>query len=161
MSKTKKNCKIVICIICVAFLFFTNVQCTVLPKEPDNAAFLYYRALIVWLKHNPYGKAMLCKVDEIAGVTDSFGGLLMKLGPSPAFNVTMPVLDEVAKGADPNESVKEYLAMANSRTAIELVQEATEIPLCDWGPLYPGMTDHSLGVSLLRFSRSTPIFAEF
>ena len=158
MSKANKNFKIVICTICVTFLFFTNVQCTVLPKEPDNAALLYYQALMLWPEPNPNDKATFREVDEEAKDADLFGGMTYS-AHSRASKVSMLVLDEVTKGADPNESVKEYLALPNSRTTIGLFQEAAQKPSCDWGPLYPGMTDHALGVSLLRFSRLIQVYA--
>jgi hypothetical protein len=148
MSKANKNFKIVICTICVTFLFFTNVQCTVPPKEPDNAALFYYQALMLWPKPDPNDEPVL-----------RFGDVLLPIH-SPASKVSVLVLDKVVSGADPNENVKEYLALPNSRTAIGLFQEAAQIPSCDWGPLYPGRSaEHQLGVSLRRFSTFVQVYA--
>ena len=126
MSKAN-NFQKVICTICVTFIFFTNAQSASLPKEPDNAAFLYYQAFL--------------------------------LRPEPD-EATFWLFDKVTKGADPNESVRKYLNSEFSRATIELVQEATQIPLCDWGPLYPGGYGHNaVTPSLLRLCTLMRVYA--
>ena len=161
MNRFVSNRKWLVFCLCVTFVLFTNVQCTTLTKESDNAALIYYQALLFWPKPNPYNKAILSKAREMAWGTDDVGSILSKIiAPSPDLDVTMLVLDDVAKGADPNENVKKYLAMSSSRTAIELVKEAAELPVCDWGPLYPNRyISTQLGVSLQRFSPFIQVYA--
>lgn len=130
MRETKKIYKKIICPFFVVCMVFTNAQSATQQKEVDNAALFYYQALLLWPK------------------------------PDSNDKVTFLVLDEVAKGADPNESVKKYLNLPESRVTIELVQEAAQIPLCDWGPLYPGGYGHGvLAPSLQRFSRFMQVYA--
>lgn len=130
MSPDTQNLQRITCVICVTFFFLTKAQSTVLAREADNAALLYYQALLVWPE------------------------------PGPDDEVTFLVLDEVAKGAEPNESVKKYLSLPQSRAAIELVREATKMPSCDWGPLCPGEYGPTvLSASLQRLSRFMQVYA--
>lgn len=73
---------------------------------------------------------------------------------------TFFLLEDVTKGAEPNQSVKTYLNRPFSRATIELAQDATRIRLCDWGPLYPGGYGHNtLLPSLQRLSTFMRVYA--
>ncbi|MHC4357150.1 MAG: hypothetical protein ACYS0H_31025, partial [Planctomycetota bacterium] len=118
MNRSVSNRKCLALFLYVAFVSSTNVQCATSSQKSDNAALLYYQALLFWPKPNPYNKAILSKAREMAWGTDDVGRILSKIiAPSPDLDVTILVLDDVAKGADPNENVKKYLAMSGSRTA--------------------------------------------
>lgn len=71
------------------------------------------------------------------------------LQPEPD-EATFLLFDKITKGADPNESIKKYLNLPYSRATIKLVHKATQIPLCDWGPLYPGGYGHNAVIPSLR-----------
>jgi len=45
-------------------------------------------------------------------------------------------IDEVLRGADPNETLREYLNLPDCRETIELTEAAAQLPQCDWGIRY-------------------------
>ncbi len=140
MNRFASNSKCLVFCLYSTFVLLTNVQCTTLPKEPYKAALLYHRALIVWPQPGP-------------SEWDTFH-------VSPASKVSVIVLDDVINGADPNENVKEYLAMPESQTAIGLFRQATQLSSCDWGPMHEWRSGiHHLSASLILFTRFIRVYA--
>lgn len=45
-------------------------------------------------------------------------------------------IDEVLRGADPNEKLREYLNLTDCRRTIEFAEAAAQLPRCDWGMRY-------------------------
>lgn len=154
MNRFVSNRKCLVFCLCLTFVLFTNARCIAHPKELDNAALLYYRALMVWPK--PDHDTAFRNVDET--VEHAFSPL--GHSTSPASKVSILVLDDVIKGADPNENVKKYLAMPESQTAIGLFKQATQIRPCNWGPLQQWRSGvHQFTVSLIQFTRIIQVFA--
>jgi len=87
--------------ICATLVLWTiGAHATALPSSPDNAALLYYQALL--------------------------------LRPELDFATFVP-FDRVLRGDDPNEMVREYLNLPESREAIRIAEAATQILDCSWG----------------------------
>ena len=45
-------------------------------------------------------------------------------------------IDEVLRGADPNEKLREYLNLPDCRRTIDFAEAAAQLPHCDWGIRY-------------------------
>jgi len=92
--------KIICCFFGVIFIcaFGTNADLSL--PAPDNAALLYYQALL--------------------------------LRPELDFATFVP-FDHVLRGDDPNEMVREYLNLPESRETIRIAEAATQILDCSWG----------------------------
>lgn len=57
------------------------------------------------------------------------------LRPEPDYDAWWSI-DEVLRGADPNEKVREYLNLPDCRKTIEFAEAAAQLPHCDWGIRY-------------------------
>lgn len=54
------------------------------------------------------------------------------LRPEPDFDSWWSI-DEVLRGADPNEKLREYLNLRDCRETIEFTEAAAQLPRCNWG----------------------------
>jgi hypothetical protein len=79
-----------------------------------------------------------------------YQALLAHRQPDPA---TTRLLNALSRGGEPNTPIKAYLG--RSLPALELVQIASQMPRCDWGPMRVGgqQLDFNLGVPLRWLSR--------
>ncbi len=62
-------------------------------------------------------------------------------------------IDEVLRGADPNEKVREYLNLPDCRKTIEFAEAAAQLPHCDWGIRY----SKGIGASLPQLVHFRPL----
>ncbi len=51
--------------------------------------------------------------------------------------------DSVLRGTPPNEKVREYLNMRETRETLRIAEDATKIPNCSWGMMHPQGIFHS------------------
>jgi hypothetical protein len=109
MNNDNHNFRKLICSSCAIILFSAfGAQATVSLPAPDNAALLYYQAML--------------------------------LRPELDFATFVP-FDSVLRGDDPNEMVREYLNLPESRQAIRIAESASKILDCSWGIMrYQGHT---------------------
>ncbi len=109
MNNDNRNFRKLICISCAIILFSTfSAYAIVSLPAPDNAALLYYQAML--------------------------------LRPEPDDD-TFQSLRSVLRGDDPNEMVREYLNLPDSRQAIRIAESASKILDCSWGVIrYQGHT---------------------
>jgi hypothetical protein len=82
---------------------------------------------------------VLCSIDvqSIALPTDPSNAALLyyqafMLRPEPNFLL----IDNVLRGANPNEDVRKYLNLPRCQKTIGLARIATQLPTCNWGLLY-------------------------
>jgi len=122
MSNIKCNSTHVVLIVCMNFVLFTvGTKAASLPPDPNNAALLYYQAML------------RC--------------------PEPNLP-TFLLLENVMRGADPNERIRNYMNSLYTKATIELIQSATKLHHCDWGTLYSRGNGayHAIMSSLQRLS---------
>ena len=112
MKIDNHNYRQLICSSC-AIIFFCafGANAEISLPTPDNAALLYYQAML--------------------------------LRPELDFATFVP-FDRVLSGDDPNEMVREYLNLPDSRQAIRIAESASKILDCSWG------IDRSQGLTLLK-----------
>ncbi|NQT01305.1 MAG: hypothetical protein HQ580_04740 [Planctomycetes bacterium] len=113
--------KTICCVFAVIFFCALGAYATVSLPAPDNAALLYYQALLFRPELD----------DE-----------------------TFIHFDRVLSGDDPNEMVREYLNLPESRQAIRITEAASKILDCSWG------IDRSQGLTLLKEWRNLALFLE-
>ncbi len=98
-----RSTKTICCFFGTIFFCAFGANATVSSPDPDNAALLYYQALLL----------------------------------RPEFGDTFISLDKVLSGDEPNEVVREYLNLPDSREAIRIAEAATKILDCSWGLTRP------------------------
>jgi len=91
---------IIYCVFGLIFFCPCAGHATVSLPAPDNAALLYYQAML--------------------------------LRPELDLETFIP-FDGVLRGDDPDEIVREYLNLTDTRETIRLAEAATKIPQCSWG----------------------------
>ena len=95
-----RNRKTICCVFGLMFFCAFGAYATVSLPAPDNAALLYYQAML--------------------------------LRPELDLATFIP-FDGVLRGDDPNEMVREYLNLPETRETIRIAEAATRIPQCSWG----------------------------
>ena len=73
------------------------------------------------------------------------------LRPEPDDDISISI-DEVIRGGEPDEKVREYLNLPDCRETIELVDAAAQLPYCDWGIRYSQGLEANLPL-LVHFRR--------
>lgn len=97
-------------------------QGAVLPPDPNNAALLYYQAFLACPE--PPERELPKLIRPRHGLEGIYG--------RPSNQEC--ALNQLEKGAEPDDLVREYVQMCGS--AIELTEKAIHLPHCDWGTLY-------------------------
>jgi len=162
--------RVVCCFGGVVVLCAIGAQAGSLPADPTNAALLYYRAFLLCPEPNAVEQelvhnAMLDRTYEYLGgapipfdpnVEPRLRELEARVGPRPRrFDKMTPddfcALAELSSlrhqharqekmcGVDPNRAIRGYIRRC--REALELAQDASKLPECDWG------IQHSKGIA--------------
>jgi len=99
-----------------------SAQALILPADPNNAALLYYQAFLACPE--PPERELPRPIRPRHGLEGTYG--------RPSNREC--ALNQLEKGAEPDDLVREYVQMCNN--AIELTEKAIRLPQCDWGTLY-------------------------
>jgi len=74
------------------------------------------------------------------------------LRPEPDAD-TSASIDEVIRGGDPDEKLREYLNLRDCRKTIEFAEAASQLPQCDWGIRY----SQGIGAPLAQLEHFRPL----
>ena len=71
-------------------------------------------------------------------------------------------MEAVCKGADPNERIRDFLNLPESKKVIKLVQLASNVSHCDWGIIYSigDGSRHFLNISFLPHLNRLSVFLD-
>jgi hypothetical protein len=121
MNNNNHNFRKLICSF-IAIIFFCafGANAEVSLPAPDNAALLYYQAMLL----------------------------------RPELDDTFLSFQSVLRGSDPNEMVRKYLNLPETRQAIRIAESASKILDCSWG------IDRSQGLTLLKEWRKLAFLLE-